>query len=419
MNKDGPPSILDSYRGSPGILTPHNLRVVLGVWIEKSRNMGIEKHLKFNITWNSDGVVSSHTRSRLIKCYENKPWCDEVFLFDEPITHRTMINATITCVSAPGEVDWVGRTLYMWTTGNPGFPTWEIAYRYTMLALCIAVLIAFIIRLGRCCCFHRLRQGLTEQQRWVFVLLAAAILLDNPIFACDLLARGHWAFPFVDSLFRATWICVLLLHVLITFGSLAADGTKHWVYIGRFVLAFVLWALLIVANMWQELHAKDDPTYSAVSEVPGFIFFRVVALIVLGLACVWHLFTLFRLFGKVLKEHHIAKRFLILFATIHILVVLQVVSIVLYTYLPPEHENLDYLTLFAIGNVYAWLMAFFFSPSTGTARDGKLEAAQSEMTERVPAAVAAVPEGPVDLDGADESAIRAAPLPPLPQDSAV
>ncbi|KAJ4462233.1 putative transmembrane protein [Paratrimastix pyriformis] len=302
------------------------------------------------------------THTRTVTCSVGNSYCNNLLIFVEEAFAKTWdLNVTFARTDAvAGEPDWMGDVRFVWVSTNPGFTSYQLGFRYVLMAISLIALVVF------CIVMCRIPGHKHADQKWVIGLLIAVVLLDNPLIALRLLTAG-WFWGFVDSIFGATCLAMFMMHLIVLFGGFITNKRSFLqFYLPRLVVVGIFWAVYVATLSILQFR---DPT-SSYSETPALIPLNIVALVFFLMWALWYLYTLARVLVTCKKDHarqqrKIKGRYLILVIFVNVVVCVFVVGNVIIFFMPISLTQASYLTLYTLVNAYAWVMAIFMAPSKG------------------------------------------------------
>jgi len=159
---------------------------------------------------------------------------------------------------------------------------------------------------------------------------------------------------------------LLLLYWLVTLDGIRTEPqriTFRSFYLPKLLLVVFAWICVLTVYVWAHMHAKDDPQYSAVDEIPGFIFFEVLMLILLVIYIFWIVYIVCRGCGdmKVIPAMGARLKF---FAIFTLIVLAIAVGGVIFGFVDPESNNAaQFLTYLGLMNLYVYTNAFLYLPA--------------------------------------------------------
>ncbi|KNC46263.1 transmembrane protein 181 [Thecamonas trahens ATCC 50062] len=305
-----------------------------------------------------NAIVVDKIESRKIKCSQGNIHCDEVALLHEPFVHYPIYRVDVRFLNAEEE-DWIQDAVFIWRVFNHSFTLFELWFRFTFLVLTFVMLVWFS---------HRLRAYKSSEwsieQKWMTALLFSLLAYNNPLFPLTILADS-WFPEFLDVCFFVTFIALLLLFWLCILDSIRKPATAR-TYIGFYLpkvaLVGTLWLISVVVFTWQELHELDNPTYSTANDIPGFIFFRVVQILLLIGYTFWLIFV--AILG--VKDRRAFPRLSVRIKYLGILTIfvlaITITGIVLGVVGTIHNNAAQFLSFFSLFNLYIFFLAIVYAP---------------------------------------------------------
>jgi len=134
-------------------------------------------------------------------------------------------------------------------------------------------------------------------------------------------------------------------------------------YFPKLLLLLSAWICLVTVFVWTNLHTADDPQYSLVDEIPGFIFFEVVLLILLVIYIFWIVYIVCRGCADKRVIPSLGPR-LNFFAVFTLIILAIAVGGVIFGFLEPDQNNAaQFLTYLALFNLYIYVNSFLYLPA--------------------------------------------------------
>jgi len=257
---------------------------------------------------------------------------------------------------------WMENVEFQWWVMNHSFTLYELWFRFIFLCLAFANVSFFVFRLRK---IPFKDWSLT--QKWLATLSFTLMLYDNPFFPLTILVNS-WLPNFLDTCFLATHLCVLLFFWLCVFDGIRKPKIQRTFivfYLPKIVLLSIFWLAAVVAWTWESVQKLDNPNYSLADQVSGFIFFKVAVLILLIIYLLWIFYAILRAAAdqEVVPFLHIQLKFLggITFFSIAVMalgVVLGAVGAI-------DATAVQFLSFYALNNLYVGVLTFVYLPSFG------------------------------------------------------
>jgi hypothetical protein len=170
---------------------------------------------------------------------------------------------------------------------------------------------------------------------------------------------------FINVLFIATYMCFLMLSLLIMTHAAIKDPKSITVlrfYIPKITLVGIFWIFLIIILTWIRLQTQNDPAYS-----PDFQTFQILGIIAFIILAVYFINLLYYLIRGIDKFRNLPstrkKRFFSLWIFVLFIVIASAVDVVLYFSRYSWNNAAQLLSYFAIYNLFSVCMAILFLPS--------------------------------------------------------
>jgi hypothetical protein len=188
-----------------------------------------------------DGQIKTY-----LKCNENVD-CDRTHLLRIAPVFHSQYTISVRLLN--------GAFLYQdaLVTENVGLSVRNVAEAYTTTTMVLRIIfliastvfsIVYVVVLV----WRQYFKMWASEQRFTIVLLVLTILYNNPIFWLEYM-NGSWVFPFLSALFIATYICFLLLSLLVfTHSVITVQAQRHliWFYAPKWLICGILWVFLVV-----------------------------------------------------------------------------------------------------------------------------------------------------------------------------
>jgi len=233
-------------------------------------------------------------------------------------------------------------------------------FRFTFLILTFVILIIYVVRLRKFAWSYW-----TFEQKWTLILLFGVLFYDNPFYPFELLIDG-WFPIFLDRLLYCSFIMLLLYYWLVTLDGIRTEPqriTFKTFYLPKILLLGVAWVCIMVVFVWSSLFAANNPTYSAVDDIPGFIFFEVVLLVLVVIYLFWIVYIVCRACADIKIIPALGSR-LKFFAVFTLIVLAIACGGVIFGFLQPNTNNAaQFLTYLGLFNLYIYVNAFLYLPA--------------------------------------------------------
>ena len=149
------------------------------------------------------------------------------------------------------------------------------------------------------------------------MLLIFLIIFNNPIYLMEFL-NDSWVFPFIGSVFTATFISVMLFCISIFVHSILQKPSERGIkfYAPKILLNGVLWLLSVAFFTFTSVESETDPTYAqdATKISKAFLYVEYTWFGLMGIWGVQILFYVVRIFSafKRFKFRGVTTKFLAL-----------------------------------------------------------------------------------------------------------
>jgi len=262
--------------------------------------------------------------------------------------------------STSGGLAWSGNTLFWVQLTHNNYTLFELWFRFVFLIITFIALCLFTWKLRRFAWPYW-----TFEQKWTLVLLFGVLFYDNPFYPLEILVSG-WFPLFLNRVLYGSFLMMLLLYWLVTLDGIRTEPqhvTFRSFYLPKLILIVATWLSLIVVYVWTSLHSQDDPAYSAVDEIPGFIFFEVLLLVFLVIYIFWIVYIVCRGCADKKVIPSLGAR-LYFFAIFTLIILAIAVAGVIFGFLEPDQNNAaQFLTYLGLFNLYIYVNAFLYLPA--------------------------------------------------------
>ncbi|KAH3746031.1 transmembrane protein [Pelomyxa schiedti] len=326
---------------------------------------GIERDVYFNISiiganepGNWESVTKDTLTHRVISCDRGSYWCDRVILASVPFVHFTRYQYYI---SAYLTEEYFGDAEFTFEFVNASNTEFELWWRFTFLGLTFFAICLFSWFIRKL----KLPNWAIEQ-KWTSILLFALVGYNNPAFPLFLLFDG-WFPIFINQVLTTIFYAVLLLYWLVTFDGIRKESQKMSAlkfYLPKFIYVGVCWALIVLVLTWNQMHKIDDPTHSYTTDIGGYMFFAIGALILILIYVAWVGYVIFRAFVESSGALFLRTRIRFFGGfTIFVMILFSFLLVITF-YSHPSIENnaAKFLTTIALANIYVWVLVVMFLP---------------------------------------------------------
>ena len=134
---------------------------------------------------------------------------------------------------------------------------------------------------------HKKFQEWPFEQRSVFLLTVNLCFFNNPFFGFELISDS-WIFPFLDSVFITTFICILFMHWFFFLENIGATEMRPllWPMMLKAGLVLLYGILQITLASWVDMRFAADPAVGAGSLTGIRVLFYLTSCL-LGCLVVW------------------------------------------------------------------------------------------------------------------------------------
>jgi hypothetical protein len=243
---------------------------------------------------------------------------------------------------------------------NWEYSFYELIFRYFFTGMTIFVLLFFVA-------FTRWKQYFYEwhtEQKWIAILLISLIGYNNPLYIFQFFTF-NWVYPFFNIIFRVTFICFMLLILLVTTQSMyikPIDRTFFKFYIGKIALVGSLWYLLMMSFTWATFQGDPAFSFSEDSRSYKILLGLVVSLLIsYGVTLLYYIIRIIGLWSK-LPSKYTSKFGIVWGMTLFIVVVFFGILVILYL-TNALKASVGFLAFQVVFNYYTFILAFLFLPS--------------------------------------------------------
>eukprot|EP01088_Endostelium_zonatum_P008447 TRINITY_DN2134_c0_g1_i1.p1 TRINITY_DN2134_c0_g1~~TRINITY_DN2134_c0_g1_i1.p1 ORF type:complete len:568 (+),score=139.17 TRINITY_DN2134_c0_g1_i1:150-1853(+) len=345
------------------------LTVTVNIKNKVYQKESITENINFTVTTRAransqDWVTLTHDElaNREAVCSQYYEFCDPITLATIPFIKYDAYQFNISIIHAPTDV--ISDIFVTFTYVQQSFTFFELWFRFVFLIDTFIILFIFIYQLRS----YHWSEWLIEQ-RWALVLLCGLVAYNNPFFPMEILVEG-WFFPFLDQVFIASFLFLLLLFWLVMI-----DGIRNYsplsrrfntFYLPKIILVGGFWLLVVIVFSWLEFTNAYDPESNSIWEVKRFVFFYVIFLLFIISYSLWLGYLFIRALTLDTKSLPYLGKRLYFFGIFTIFVILLVLCGIIFGLIGPIHNNaaelLSYLSLI---NLYIYVLAIVYLPTTG------------------------------------------------------
>eukprot|EP00698_Gefionella_okellyi_P005542 TRINITY_DN15050_c0_g1_i1.p1 TRINITY_DN15050_c0_g1~~TRINITY_DN15050_c0_g1_i1.p1 ORF type:complete len:493 (-),score=83.36 TRINITY_DN15050_c0_g1_i1:103-1581(-) len=347
-------------------MSPLNQELFVIMSVQNTLPIGVESDLSVHVVMWAEADsrrinISDSINVKQVECGQRSRWCNPVFLIHLQYYRYPTYNFEISFEQPEQFSSFVGDVRFVFAYRSTGWALQELGYRLGLFGLSLAMMIWYIVSLRH----FKWNEWILEQ-KWTLFLLLAVLCLDNPVYPLELVAIG-WFFPFFNVVLMMTFICMLLMFVLIMLdGVVNPDGQSHrfvTFYLPKIILLGVLFALLVGLFTWQNIHEENDPVYSALNSEGAFIFLLVAIAVILVIYILWIVYLTFRNISTAIKTHTVRRAFIFFGLTTLFTLVVLIVGILYGAIGATIYNGALIMTLYSLMNAYVWCQAFMYMPS--------------------------------------------------------
>jgi len=239
----------------------------------------------------------------------------------------------------------------------------QACFRYSFMALTGAVLCTYIWVV------KRLQMELCLEERFVLFLLFTLALYDNPFFIGAVFVR-HWIFLAVDAIATVTYICTLLLVILVFTHRVLLRGNHDSAFIfyaPKLALVGAIWLVNVVMFTYVKLRQVDNPSdidWAATKEYQAYF---ITCAVLVDVYLLWLLVLIWRIARAPQTLSYHAKRFRFMWFLTIAVIIFTAGCIFLYVF--DRYNAAEFLAMYAVYNFYTYVLAYLFAPSITRASD--------------------------------------------------
>lgn len=331
--------------------------------------VGFEIPLKVNIS-----LYGSNTRTgqdeilltppegiihdRRLSCYSEK--CSYLLLNQEKKIIYSRYKTRLTMINLGEKYLEIleNQLLAVVTYSNWSYSFYELCFRYFFIFITIFISLIYLI-------YTRMKQLFHEwhlEQRWILILLIFLIFFNNPFYIFQFISYTS-LFPFLNISFKVTYICLLLLILLMNTHSIYVKNRSFLsFYFLKFLLIGSLWFILILGFTYTNF--QRDPAFSFSEETR---FYKLLIGFIISLLFLYFLLLFYYILRIIGLWNDLPLKFtskflyiwgitiFIIFSSIFTLLLLY-----LFNILTP---SIAFLSFQFILNYYTWILCFLFLPS--------------------------------------------------------
>eukprot|EP01001_Neometanema_parovale_P000948 NODE_1106_length_1892_cov_114.588468_g1051_i0.p1 GENE.NODE_1106_length_1892_cov_114.588468_g1051_i0~~NODE_1106_length_1892_cov_114.588468_g1051_i0.p1 ORF type:complete len:512 (+),score=108.77 NODE_1106_length_1892_cov_114.588468_g1051_i0:93-1628(+) len=259
---------------------------------------------------------------------------------------------------------FVIETMYKYPSED--FTLFEVYFRYLLVFVSMVVAIMFWIQNRY---YHPWAEWALEQ-KWTFILLCSLILFNNPAFFLNIYAE-EWLFPCLNVIFTNFYLVVYLMCILLFTDNLYKSHRRlsnTAFYVPKFVLLGTLWLVGLLSFIATRMNQTTDIAENDIEnvEVNGYEAFKVFVGILISIYILWLFYLIVRVIAQWSGDSsvHITRRMKFLWLT----AVLMIGAIMsgLYTLVLQRNDAMgavQFFSIFALYNLYTYLLAFMYWPA--------------------------------------------------------
>lgn len=298
--------------------------------------------------------------TRSMSCAKGKALCDPEVIMYDPFIRYKYYRVGVTFLNA-ASFDWLVDVEFSFIFLTYQFTLFELWFRGIFLALSVFASIAYLLRLRK---FHF--ADWSYEQKWIGLLLLMLMFFNNPLVSLRVLINS-WLFVVLDILFLVNFLAMLLLFFLCEFDGLRKPALSRdfkGFYLPKVALVGLMWIILLAVLAWLQFHDLADPRYSTVNDIPGFVFIRVVQMILIVTYVFWLLFLSIRAYSERQNMPHVSQRLQVVGILTYLVLGIVVIALLVSALSTQESSAAQFLAFHALFNLYIYVLAISFAPSS-------------------------------------------------------
>lgn len=321
-----------------------------------------------NSAWGStDGVryqpiISNVRRTREVFCAASSSICEpEMLVHDSYI--RFSNYRTSTSIMNGADLPFMTDVRFTYTCTSFKFTIFELWFRGIFVGLGILAIFFYA---------YKLRDiapvDWTYEQRWTLLLLVSLVLYNNPLISLEVMVPS-WFFTFLDTLFFATFFCLLLMFWLCQFDGIRKHrlerDARHF-YIPKIALVGGMWVFMIATLTVTQIYDLSDFTFTSVADLPGYLAIQVIQLLLLLCYIFWLMFVVIRAVAE-RSTSRFGTRIQVLGSVTAFVIIITVIGLIVNSVSTQMTNAAQFLSFFSLYNLYVYLLAICFMPPSGAA----------------------------------------------------
>jgi len=239
----------------------------------------------------------------------------------------------------------------------------QASFRYIFMALTAVVLSVYLVVL------KKINITMCTEEKFVILLLFLVALYDNPFFIGAVFVR-HWLFLVVDVIATVTFICGLLLVILVFTHRVLLRGERQGCllfYGPKLVLIGAIWLLNVSMLIYVRLRQVNNPSDADWASTKPYQAYFALCAILVDVYLLWLLILIWRIARGSHQLSYHSKRFRFMWLLTIIVILLSAGCIFLYIF--NTTNAAEFLAMYGLYNFYCYFMAYLFAPSSIRASD--------------------------------------------------
>ena len=198
------------------------------------------------------------------------------------------------------------------------------------------------------------------------ILTTHTNLFSDPLFAVHLYTETLF-FPLINIFFRVTFICILLLSMLVFTQSMYLKPEEKNVlsfYLPKIILVGGIWCVIATSYIYSELNKIQDPTYSFAVDFPYFRYILTAAATLISIYFIMLGYYILRAIGRMLDSpSKYSTKFKIVWGMT--VAIICGTAMLFFLLLRAQYLNtaIILITFQVLFNAYPMILAVLFAPS--------------------------------------------------------
>ncbi|GAM28108.1 hypothetical protein SAMD00019534_112840 [Acytostelium subglobosum LB1] len=313
--------------------------------------------LSVQIYGGESSLLTNTTTTMLIECPAGNGACTTFTLIDQQVLENEFYIVQVSLLNPNDNI--IGDIVYSVWRAHEKFSSFEIAIHLTYMVLSSGLVIFYLYAM------RTLSLSLwTFEQKFLFILLIALVLSNNPFFGFQYIVSG-WFFPFLNSVFSIVFLCVFSLYSMTILDKMRLEYTQPGMgpgYILKLAVIGTFGALGIALFTWINLRDRKDPVLGPALAVNGIqVLFYFVSTIFIAIL-LWISMLVVITAPIVSGKRYLIPKFVFTSAPISIYVFSVIIGIFAGTFGPLNPTALSVMYFNTLNNVFTALIAYSYWP---------------------------------------------------------